>query len=260
MDFRLKGKRAVVTGASRGIGRAVAETLAEEGADLDIVARSGDLLAQLAERLAFQHRVRVRPIALDLSKAAGQAALITESGAPDIFINNAGESPPGEIDSFTDAAWREAWELKVFGYINLTRAIYAAMKSRGSGVIVNVIGTASEKMYPGYIAGSTGNSALAAMTRALGARAPDFGVRVVGVNPGFTATEQALAFLRRISQTTHGTEERWQELVQTMRLPFGRMQEPAEVARLVAFLASPRASYISGTVVTSDGGSIHRNM
>lgn len=260
MDLKLKGKRAVVTGASKGIGRAIAETLAEEGVNLDIVARSGELLSELAAGLLRRFGVDVRPLVIDLSGKDGQAALITASGTPDIFVNNAGESPPGEIDSFTDSAWREAWELKIFGYINLTRAIYAAMKSRGEGVIVNIIGTASEKMYPGYISGSTGNSALAAMTRTLGARAPDFGVRVVGVNPGFTATEQAIAFLRRFSQSTYGTEERWQALVEQMRLPFGRMQEPVEVARLVAFLASPRAGYVSGTVVTSDGGSIHRNM
>ncbi|MFO0997041.1 MAG: short-chain dehydrogenase/reductase [Alphaproteobacteria bacterium] len=259
MDLKLKGKRAVVTGASKGIGRAIAEELAAEGVNVDIVARSGDLLSQMAEQLSGRHRIEVRPFVIDLSDGAGQAALVAAVGTPDIFINNAGESPPGEIDSFTDASWREAWELKIFGYINLTRAMFAAMKARGEGVIVNIIGTASEKMYPRYISGSTGNSALAAMTRSLGARAPDFGLRVLGVNPGFTATEQAIAFLKRMSRSTYGTEGRWQDLVTEMRLPFGRMQEPAEVARLVAFLSSPRAGYISGTVVTSDGGSIHRN-
>ncbi len=132
------------------------------------------------------------------------------------------------------------------------------MKARGDGVIVNIIGAAGERMNASYILGSSGNVALMGLTKALGATAPDVGVRVVGVNPGLTATERAQQMLRTWSEQKFGTSERTDEVLAEMNLPFGRMGEPTEVADLVTFLASPRAGYISGTIVTIDGGAVNR--
>ncbi|MFO0996628.1 MAG: short-chain dehydrogenase/reductase [Alphaproteobacteria bacterium] len=260
MDLELRGKRALVTGASKGIGRAVAEVLADEGCDLDLVARGQGELETLASRLTTSNGVRARAHVADLSRPADQQALAEACAGVDILVNNAGAIPGGEIDDINEERWRQAWDLKVFGYINLTRSLLASMKARGRGVIINIIGSAGERMAPGYIAGSSGNAALMAFTRALGARSTDFGIRVVGINPGLTATDRAVFLLRQRSEKMFGTPERWRDCLKEMNLPFGRMGEAREVADLAAFLASPRASYMSGTVVTIDGGAVNRNL
>jgi len=259
MDLGLANRRALVTGASKGIGLAVAEALAQEGCHVDLAARDGTRLADVAQALRARHHVEVRTFAVDLGKAADQALLVQSCGDDDILVNNAGSNPPGEIDAIDDELWRASWELKVFGYINMTRAFYRRMKDRRSGVIVNVIGNSGERMNARYILGSTGNIALMGMTRALGGRSPDFGVRVVGVNPGLTNTERAERMLKGWSASAHGTPERWQDVMAEMNLPFGRMGEASEVAAVVAFLASARASYVSGTIVSVDGGATNRN-
>jgi 3-oxoacyl-[acyl-carrier protein] reductase len=147
----------------------------------------------------------------------------------------------------------------VFGYIDLTRSLYRSMKAAGGGVIVNVIGTAGERPRADYVIGSTGNAALMAFTRAVGGRSADDGIRVVAVNPALTATDRAETMLRSWALQRWGNEARWRELEAEMNLPFGRMATAGEVADVVAFLASPRAGYISGTVVTVDGGGSNRN-
>jgi NAD(P)-dependent dehydrogenase (short-subunit alcohol dehydrogenase family) len=258
MDLELKGKRALITGASKGIGRAVAEVLAEEGCDLEIAARGAADLAELATALSGHNRVRVGTHRLDLGKSEDQRALVEACGEVDILINNAGSNPGGEIDEIPEDVWRESWNLKVFGYINLTRAYYTMMKARGHGVIVNVVGNSGERMNSMYILGSSGNAGLMALTRALGGRSPDFGVRVLGVNPGLTATDRATTMLRNWSEQRYGTPDRWEEFLAEMNLPFGRMGEASEVANVIAFMASPRAAYVSGTIVTVDGGAANR--
>lgn len=259
MDLGLAGKLALVTGASKGIGRAVAEVLAEEGCNVTLVAREKTQLEEVAAAIQARHNVSIAIEVADLSVSEDQRRVAQNWSSADILINNAGSIPPGEIDEVSEEEWRRAWDLKVFGYINMTRSFYTAMKARGSGVIVNIIGNAGEKMRAGYILGSSGNSALMSMTRALGARSPDYGVRVVGVNPGLTATDRAVTMLKARSQNAYGTPDRWQEFIEKLDLPFGRMAEPREVANVVVFAASPRASYVSGTVITVDGGAVNRN-
>lgn len=259
MDLKLQGKRALVTGASKGIGRAVAEALAAEGCNLALAARSEKSLEELAESLSKKCQVAVTTHVVDLSQSSEQQRLVNECSGIDILVNNAGAIPAGEIDEFEEEAWREAWDLKVFGYINLCRSFFREMKERGDGVIVNVIGTSGQRMNPMYIGGSAGNASLMALSRALGSRSTDFGVRVLAVNPGLTATDRARFMLQTWSEQKFGTPDRWEEFLVEMNLPFGRMGEPSEVADLVAFAASPRASYISGTVLTVDGGASDRN-
>ncbi len=259
MDLKLLSKRALVTGAGKGIGRAVAEVLAAEGCNLALAARSEASLAELATLLNEKHRVAVTTHVVDLSQSSEQQRLAKECSGIDILVNNAGAIPAGEIDEFEEDAWRAAWDLKVFGYINLCRSFFREMKARGDGVIVNVIGTSGQRMNPMYIGGSAGNASLMALSRALGSRSTDFGVRVVAVNPGMTATDRARFMLQKWSEQKFGTPDRWEEFLVEMNLPFGRMGEPSEVADLVAFAASPRASYISGTVLTVDGGASDRN-
>jgi len=257
MDLGLNGRTALITGGSRGIGLAAAMSLASEGCALHLAARNPADLEAARWKIQAAHPVRITCHALDLGRMADCDALATACADVDILINNAGAIPGGPIDKVDDAAWRRGWELKVFGYISLTRALYARMCARGSGVIVNVIGTAGERPRPDYIAGSTANAGLMAFTRALGAEAPDHGVRVVGLNPGKTETERLVRLFRDQASASLGDAERWRELADKSNatLPFKRAARAEEVADVVVFLASARASYVSGTIVTVDGGS-----
>ncbi len=250
MDLKLTGKRALVSGASKGIGRATAMELAREGCDVVLVARTQAALDEAAADIRGQRQVGVQVIAADLSRQAEIERVAAEAGPIDILVNNAGAIPAGDLMALDDAAFRAAWDLKVFGYISMCRAFWPGLKTRG-GVIVNVIGAAAEWLDPGYICGSTGNAALAAFTKALGKQAQKEGMRVVGIHPGPTATDRFAIRFKARAQQELGDESRWREL--TGNLPYGRPAEPREVAAAVAFLASPLSGYTTGSILTMDG-------
>jgi len=252
MDMGLTGKRALVTGASQGIGRAVAEALAGEGCALQLVARNAETLRAAAAEISGRHGVAVDVLAIDLSRRGAAKTIAAQYADADILVNNAGNTPRGDILSVDEDAWRQGWELKVFGYIDLTREFYRRMQARGDGVIVNVIGIGAEKYEYAYAAGGTGNAALAAMTRIVGSASLDYGVRVLGVHPGWVETRKAGHSLSARAAAELGDERRWPELVKDW--PRGRLIQPEEVADVVAFLASPRAGAMSGTIVTVDAG------
>lgn len=252
MDLQLGGKRALITGGSKGIGRATAEVLADEGCDVTLVARDAALLEQAATAIRARRQVNVRAIPADLSSDETVRRVAAEAGDIDILVNNAGAIPPGDLLSVDNETWRRAWDLKVFGFISFCRSVYPRMAARKAGVIVNVVGAAGEKFPSGYIAGAAGNASLMAFTRALGRQAPADGVRVVGINPGPVATDRLIMLQRDRAAKTLGDAERWQELFAGM--PFGRAATPAEIGYAVAFLASPRSGYTSGTILTIDGG------
>jgi 3-oxoacyl-[acyl-carrier protein] reductase len=257
MDLGLKGRLALITGGSKGIGYAIAEHLAAEGCNVIIVARDAADLEAARKKITDQFPVDVQKRSADLASDAAMRSLAAEFPDIDILVNNAGAIRDGSIEEVDDATWRSYWDLKVFGYISLTRAYYTLMKARGRGVIINIIGIAGERMRAGYIAGSTGNASLIALTKALGADAPDHGVRVVGINPGPVMTEKLMMTLRRNAGNRFGDEERWPELTKSM--PFGRTIKPVEVTAQVALLASDLAGYTSGTVINIDGGRMHKN-
>jgi NAD(P)-dependent dehydrogenase (short-subunit alcohol dehydrogenase family) len=252
MDLELSGKTVLVTGASKGIGLAVAEAFAAEGCALHLVARTAADLNAAGARIQAAHDVRIFTHPLDLSRSESVRALAAACPDADILVNNAGAIPGGDLDAIDEARWREAWDLKVFGYVNLTREFHRRMRQRGGGVIVNIIGLAGERMDAGYVAGSSGNASLMAFTRAVGSTSIDHGVRVVGVNPGAVETERLVKLFQTRAQRRFGDPSRWRELFEV--LPLKRAAKPAEVADVVVFLASPRAAYISGTIVTVDGG------
>lgn len=252
MELNLRGKQALITGASRGIGRAVAEGLAAEGVHLHLVARSRMDLERARSELMDRHEVQVQVHAMDLSQRGRADALASRVGAMDLLVNNAGAIPAGPLNAVDEEVWRASWDLKMFSYINLCRAMYSRMRDAGGGVIVNVIGTGGERHDPGYIAGVTANAGLMAFTRAVGAAGPRHGIRVVGVNPGLTRTDRMENQARTRARMAGRDPEQWPRMLG--RLPFDRPAEPVEVADVVVFLASPRASYVSGTIVTVDGG------
>jgi 3-oxoacyl-[acyl-carrier protein] reductase len=252
MDLGLKGRTALVTGGSRGIGLGVARTLASEGCHLHLASRSAESLEAAKRTIRETHDVDVTCHAFDLASSDNVRKLTQACGHVDILVNNAGAVPQGTLAALAEKTWREAWDLKVWGFINMTRDIYTAMCERRSGVIVNVIGTAGERPSANYIAGGMGNASLMALTRALGAESPKFGVRVVGVNPGAIETDRQIVRWRARSEKELGSAERWREL--TTGFPFGRLGTVDEVANTVVFLCSDRSSYTTGSIVTIDGG------
>jgi hypothetical protein len=252
MDLQLAGKTALITGGSKGIGRATAEVLAEAGCILILVARDAAALEQAASAIRARHQVDVRTIPADISSDQSVRGVAAEAGDIDILVNNAGAIPPGDLLAVDDAAWRHAWDLKVFGYISFCRVVYARMQARRAGVIVNIIGSAGEKFPTSYIAGAAGNAALMAFTRALGKGAPADGLRVVAINPGPVETDRLVMLRRAEAQQKFGDPEKWRDLTATM--PFGRAASPREIGNAVAFLASPLSAYTNATVLTIDGG------
>ena len=252
MDMKLSGKTVLITGGSKGIGFACAMGFAAEGCSVHIVSRTKEALEAARDKIRARHNVPVEIHAADFSKGDTVRAVVEKVGHADILVNNAGAIPRGDIFAMTEPKWREAWELKVFGYINATRAMLEKMYARKKGVVVNVIGLAGESYNYDYVTGSMGNASLMAFTRTVGSRSVEHGVRVVAINPPATRTDRMETLLRSQAEKQHGDPERWREY--TKHMPFGRAAEPDEVADLAVFLASERASYISGVVMTLDGG------
>src|SRR5690606_19261822 len=252
MDLKLSGQRVLITGASQGIGAGLAHAFAAEGCHLALVARSADKLQALADGLTSDYGVQVSLLPLDMTQPGAIERVAEFAGDADALVNNAGAIPGGDPWDVDAQAWRKGWELKVFGYIDLVRAIYPRMKTRGRGVILNNIDNGGQNPDFNYIAGSTGNAALMAFTCALGGRSLEDGIRVIGVNPGPVATERIAKVLKSHAARLLGDENRSSELLAAY--PRGRAATVEEVADVFVYLASPRSSYTSGTIVTIDGG------
>jgi 3-oxoacyl-[acyl-carrier protein] reductase len=258
MDLKLAGKTALITGASKGIGRAIAEIMAAEGCNVIIAARSAEGLAAVKAAIAQKSNVRVDTSVVDLSDSRNVDKLARDYPHIDILVNNAGAIPGGSLLAVDEATWRKAWDLKVFGYVNMCRAFYALMKARKSGVIVNIIGNAAVTHDPEYICGVAGNASLMAFTQSLGSVSVKDGIRVVAINPGPVATDRLVNLMKRKAKDRTGSEDNWQEILKT--LPLGRGASPEEIGAMVAFLASGHSGYTSGSVVEIDAGLSARAM
>ena len=243
MDLQLRGKSVLVTGGSKGIGLACAKAFAAEGCRVHIASRSRERLEEARKLLGPDSEMH----ATDLRDGKALRALAAACADVDDLVNNAGDIPGGTIEAIDEAKWRHAWELKVFGYVNLTRELFTRMKARKSGVIVNVIGMAGEKPSFEYVCGSMANAGLGAFTKAMGSGSSAFGVRALGVHPPATRTDRIIPLMKAAAKEKLGDESRWEELVGTGS--FGQMIEPGQVADMVAFLASPRAGKLSGVMI-----------
>jgi NAD(P)-dependent dehydrogenase (short-subunit alcohol dehydrogenase family) len=247
MDLGLKGRRVLITGGSKGIGLACAQRFAAEGCSLALVSRDQGRLDAARAAIRAQHPVEVTLHAADLRDGAAAKRVAAAAGAVDILVNNAGDIPGGSVLDIDEAQWRHAWDLKVFGYVNMTREVLGGMKARGRGVIVNVIGMAGEKPSYEYICGAVANAGLAAFTKGLGGKTPEFGVRVVAVHPPATRTDRIMTLVRNVAKQKYGDESKADEVLASGS--FGRVIEPEQVADTVAFLASDRAGQLSGVVL-----------
>jgi NAD(P)-dependent dehydrogenase (short-subunit alcohol dehydrogenase family) len=275
MDLQLRGRTALITGGSKGIGRAAAESMAAEGCDVILVSRTLTALEETAGAIRSRFQVNVRVHAADIAVQGTAEDIAARFPEIDILVNNAGAIPGGSLGQVDGTTWRQSWQLKVFGYIDMCRAFYPLLRKRspysGSGAtapreastaqfvpsIINVVGNAAETLDQAYICGVTGNAALYAFTRSLGGAAPNDGLRVVGLSPGPVATDRLVGLMKKKAADRTGDAERWQELFAPM--PFGRAATPEEIGDMIAFLASPRSGFTSGTIVTIDGGMAARS-
>ncbi|MBL6455482.1 SDR family NAD(P)-dependent oxidoreductase [Belnapia sp. T6] len=256
MEMELAGRRVLVTGGSKGIGLACAAAFAAEGCDIVLVSRDGAALDQAAEGIRARHNVAVTTHAADLSQAGARTALAEAFPEIDVLVNNAGAIPGGTLADISLDRWQEAWALKVFGYIHLCQLYLPRLEAKRAGTIVNIIGMAGRAPRADYICGASGNAALIAFTAALGGKAPDSGVRVVGIAPGATMTDRIITLSKSRAKTKFGDESRWEEML--AGLPLGRAGKPEEIADLAVFCASPRGGYLSGTTIEVDAGAQFR--
>ncbi|MBS0534749.1 MAG: SDR family oxidoreductase [Proteobacteria bacterium] len=256
MDYGLAGKSAIVTGASRGLGAAIAEALAREGMRLFLIARDRGKLDQVAADLSGRFKVKVDVHAADLTAAdavesAAKAALTT-LGAVDVLVNCAGAAKRGDFFKLTEDDWASGFGLKFFGTVRLSRAIWPALaKSRGS--IVNIAGLGSRMPAADFTIGGSINSALLNFTKALSEVGVRDGVRVNAINPGYFMTDRITQSLRSESERTGKPADEAAQALLT-RLGVTRFGRPEEVGNLVAFMVSEQASYLNGAAIELDSG------
>jgi 3-oxoacyl-[acyl-carrier protein] reductase len=257
VDLQLWGKRALVTGASLGIGRAVAEELAREGCDVALVARDAARLRQAAEEVGRGTNAKVVAVPGDASQAQSIAEAIAatraELGGIDILVNNAGSTPEDGIDRVDFEKWQYSLMLKTFGYARFAQGVLAEMRARKWGRIVNIIGRSGHQPRPLYLAGGSVNAGLLNFTKALAEECAKDNVLVTGVNPGPIDTPRWGA-LRDTATKVRGVTASEFDGRAAASTALGRLGKAEEVAGLVAFLCSERASYITGEIINVDGG------
>src|SRR5215472_456170 len=257
MELGLKGKTALVTGGSKGIGQAVAHGLAAEGARVAICSRDANALREAARGIETATGKAVEVIAADLSEPPAVTRVAAEAvarlGRLDILVNNAGAIKGGDFLTTPDEEWLRGWSLKLLGYIRMAREVLPVMQRHGGGRIINVVGAAARNPSPTYMMGGTANAALINFTKALSDLGAKSNVLVTGVSPGPVKTERWDALVRQQAEAA-GKDIEGYSKEQNSGMPLGRIALPEEVADLVCFLASDRAKFLTGITITVDGG------
>jgi len=253
MNLDLDGRRVLITGGSKGIGLACAKAFCAEGALVAIASRSDANLA--AARAVLGEAITV---AADFADAAAARAAVDRVeatlGPIDILVTSAGAARRTPLEELTPEAWRAAMEAKYFTSINAIDPVVKLMAARGRGVIVNIIGNGGKVASPIHLPGGAANAALMLATAGLANAYAPKGVRIVGINPGLTQTTRVAEGMRAEAAQRGITEaEALQRSIE--RIPLGRLAEAEEIAAVVVFAASPRASYLTGTIITMDGAS-----
>jgi 3-oxoacyl-[acyl-carrier protein] reductase len=259
MDLGLRGKVALVAASSRGLGRAVAEEFGAEGADLVLCARGEPELVEAARGIAKAHGVRAKPVATDLADPEAidelVGAALSEFGQVDILVNNAGGPPAGPFESHTREDWRQAIRVNLESALELTRQLLPGMKERRWGRIINITSVAVKEPVDQLILSNSVRAAVTGFARTLANEVAAHGITVNNALPGYTRT-QRLEELAEMMASAKGIDVRDVEAGWNSTIPMGRLGEPLEFAALVAFLASERASYITGVSVAVDGGRV----
>jgi NAD(P)-dependent dehydrogenase (short-subunit alcohol dehydrogenase family) len=252
MDLNLAGKVAIITGASRGIGRAIAQTLAAEGMRLALAARSRDLLESLAASLGTECLAQAVDLREPDAPAALIAATVARFGQLDLLVNNAGATRRGDFLTLPEDDWRDGFALKFYGAMRCCRAAWPHLvASRGS--IVNIVGVGGRTGSAEFAIGGAVNAALLNLTKVLADRGVTDGVRVNAINPGSIATDRLKPRIERLA-AEQGIDLAEAAKRMAKQMGIARFGEPAEIARAVAFLASPQAAYCHGAILDIDGG------
>lgn len=252
MDLQLEGKVGIVTGASRGIGRAIAEVLASEGMGLVLVARSGEQLQNLADSLPTSTLVHVADLREPSAADTLIAATIQRFGKLDLLVNNAGATVRGDFLKLPDSDWNDGFALKFFGAVRCCRAAWPHLV-HSQGSIVNIVGIGGRTGSAEFAIGGSVNASVLNLTKALADRGVEDGVRVNAINPGAIATDRLQSRIQRLASDSGIDEVAAAEaLARTMKI--ARFGTATEIGSAVAFLASPRADYCQGTVIDIDGG------
>src|SRR5919204_3638345 len=257
MDLQLKGKIACVTGGSEGIGKGIAAALAREGCDVAVCARRKDLLEKTAEETRKTPAQRVLPIPADLTREADARNFVDGAhkhfGRIDVFVNNAGSAPGGVIETLSEEDWQKGLQLKFMGYVRCLKYVLPMMKQQGGGRVVNLIGNDGVKESYWEIVPGACNAAGQNLTMALAAQYGKYNISMCAVNPGPVRTERWAGLVRAMSRDMKLSLEEADQLA-PRSIPLGRIAEVEECANLVAYLASPLAHFVNGTMIEIDGG------
>jgi len=257
MDLGLRGKVALVSASSKGLGRAIAEELAAEGANLVMCARGEDALRQAAESIRKSSGVTVVEVVADVSEQAGidrvAHAALDKLGKVDVLVTNSGGPPSGAFDSFTPEVWEQATRLLLMSAVGLARAVLPGMRERRWGRILNVTSIAVKQPIDGLMLSNSLRAAVTGFARSLANEVAAQNITVNNILPGYTRTDRVEQLARATGEKTGKSVAdalaKWER-----EIPMGRLGEPREFAALAAFLASERASYITGTSIAVDGG------
>jgi len=257
MDLGLRGKVALVSASSKGLGRAIAEELAAEGANLVMCARGEESLRQTAESIRKSAGVTVVEVAADVATRQGidrvAATALDKFGKVDILVTNSGGPPSGQFESFTPEVWEQAARLLLMSAVGLTRAVLPGMKERRWGRILNVTSIAVKQPIEGLMLSNSLRAAVTGFARTLANDVARFNITVNNILPGYTRTDRVEQLARSTGEKTGSSVSdafaKWER-----EIPMGRLGEPREFAALAAFLASERASYMTGSSIAVDGG------
>ncbi len=251
MDLGLKGKRALVGGGTRGIGRAVARSLASEGVDVAVVARSGG--EDVARELSRRYEVDVQPYHADLSKAEEIEKLRDNVGKIDVLFVNVGGPKPGNFEDLTDEDWFDAYELTLMSAVRLIRAFLPGMLKNGWGRVIALTSVSVFEPIPRLLLSNSVRKSVSGLIKDLSVEYAGSGVTFNCVAPGYTLTERVKRLFGDRAKSTGKTPEEIEKSI-AERTDVKRLADPSEIANAVAFLASQRASYITGITLRVDGG------